>query len=392
MDLVYGNMLHAVPTTVVTPQSSKNIKKMNPTLISQWNPSPRVPKIVQSRQPRGIFNALPLVHEAKEGGEANAPLTPQGKYKEIMSRFPRRDDWVLQPLYQYQGFWYFRDYLIGLLAAQENFKPQPSDIVLCTYPKTGTTWLKALAYTIVTRSRFSDSENPLLIKAPHDCVPFFEIDAARNTSNCDPQVPLVATHIPYTSLPTSISESGCKLVYLCRDPKDVLISMWHFLRGKLPEGIDKDTYINLNNSFEIFCEGIASNGPYWDHVSGYWKASVESPEKVLFLVYEDLKKDTASIVRKLAEFMGYPFTPEEETRGVVQEIVELCSFDSLKNLKANTSGVYSPDSPYTIRNTEFFRKGTTGDWKNYFNEEMAARLDQIIEEKLNGSGFSFLSR
>lgn len=232
----------------------------------------------------------------------------------------------------------------------------------------------------------------MLVKAPHDCVPFVEIDAARNTSNCDPQVPLVATHIPYTSLPTSISESGCKLVYLCRDPKDVLISMWHFLRGKLPEGIDKDTYINLNNSFEIFCEGIASNGPYWDHVSGYWKASVESPEKVLFLVYEDLKKDTASIVRKLAEFMGYPFTPEEETRGVVQEIVELCSFDSLKNLKANTSGVYSPDSPYTIRNTEFFRKGTTGDWKNYFNEEMAARLDQIIEEKLNGSGFSFLSR
>ncbi|KAF2321428.1 hypothetical protein GH714_041021 [Hevea brasiliensis] len=226
-----------------------------------------------------------------------------------MSNFPRRDDWVLQPLYQYQGFWYFQDYLVGLLAAQENFKPQPSDIVLCTYPKTGTTWLKALAYAIVTRSKFNDSENPLLTKAPHDCVPFLEIDAARNASNRDPEIPLVATHIPYNSLPTSILESG-----------------------------------------------ISSNGPYWDHVLGYWKARVESPEEVLFLVYEDLKKDTVSNVKKLAEFMGYPFTPEEEKRGVVQQIIDLCSFDSLRNMKASKSGVYSPDSHIPFETLNFSEK------------------------------------
>ncbi|KAF2321425.1 hypothetical protein GH714_041018 [Hevea brasiliensis] len=357
MDIVYGKMLNVVPMTVVSLQSSKNIKVTSSMSISQWSSAPLVPRIVQPRQAR-VYNALPLVHEARKGGEKDTPLTQQ-RVQKIMSNFPRRDDWVLQPLYQYQGFWYFQDYLVGLLAAQENFKPQPSDIVLCTYPKTGTTWLKALAYAIVTRSKFNDSKNPLLTKAPHDCVPFLEIDAARNASNRDPEIPLVATHIPYNSLPTSILESGCKLVYLCRDPKDVLISMWHFLRGKLPEGIDKDSYINLNNSFEIFCE--------------------------------DLKKDTVSNVKKLAEFMGYPFTPEEEKRGVVQQIIDLCSFDSLRNMKASKSGVYSPDSPYTIRNTEFFRKGTIGDWKNYFSEEMGARLDKIIEEKLNSSGFSFLS-
>ncbi|KAJ9135454.1 hypothetical protein P3X46_032636 [Hevea brasiliensis] len=227
MDLVYGKMLNAAPTSVETPQFSKNTKVMSPMLISRWSPTPRVSKILPLRQARG-YNALPLVHEAREEGEKDAPLTQQDRYKEIMSSFPRRDDWVVQPLYQYQGFWYFQVCLIGLLAAQENFRPQPYDIILCTCPKSGTTWLKALAYAIVTRSRFSDFENPLLTKAPHDCVPFLEIDAARNICNRDQEIPLVATHIPYNSLPTSISESGCKLVYLCRDPKDMLISMCNF--------------------------------------------------------------------------------------------------------------------------------------------------------------------
>ncbi|KAJ9135453.1 hypothetical protein P3X46_032635 [Hevea brasiliensis] len=108
---------------------------------------------------------FPLSMKLGKEEKKNAPLTQQDRYKEIMSSFPRRYDWVVQPLYQYQGFWYFQVYLVGLLAAQENFRPQPYDIILCTCPKSGTTWLKALAYAIVTRSRFSDFENPLLTKA-----------------------------------------------------------------------------------------------------------------------------------------------------------------------------------------------------------------------------------
>ena len=76
----------------------------------------------------------------------------------------------------------------------------------------------------------------------------------------------------------------------------------------------------------MFCEGISSFGPYWDNVLGYWKASLESPEKILFLKYENLKNETLFYVKKMAEFMGHPFFIEEEVQGMAQKIVDLCSF------------------------------------------------------------------
>lgn len=69
---------------------------------------------------------------------------------------------------------------------------------------------------------------------------------------------------------------------------------------------------------------------------GYWKASVEKPERVFFLKYEDLK-DTLGYVKKLASFMEKPFSEEEEERGVPQQIVAHCSFESLSNLEVNKS-------------------------------------------------------
>ncbi|KAK7861577.1 flavonol 3-sulfotransferase [Quercus suber] len=35
----------------------------------------------------------------------------------------------------------------------------------------------------------------------------------------------------------------------------------------------------FEDAFELFCEGVSPFGPYWDHLLGYWKASLNSPEK-----------------------------------------------------------------------------------------------------------------
>ena len=47
----------------------------------------------------------------------------------------------------------------------------------------------------------------------------------------------------------------------------------------------------------------------------------------------------ANHVKMPAEFIGALFTGDEESSGIVQEIVELCSFENLKKLPAvNSSG------------------------------------------------------
>ncbi|MBA0608476.1 hypothetical protein Godav_020692, partial [Gossypium davidsonii] len=108
--------------------------------------------------------------------------------------------------------------------------------------------------------------------------------------------------------------SACHFVYICRDPKDVFVSKWHFANKLRPKELPP---LSLEETFDLFCK------------RGYWKASVESPKKVLFLKYEDVKKEPLGCGRKVAEFLGVPFTPEEENKEIVEQIVKLCSFESM---------------------------------------------------------------
>ncbi|KAJ4798173.1 Sulfotransferase [Rhynchospora pubera] len=123
----------------------------------------------------------------------------------------------------------------------------------------------------------------------------------------------------------------------------------------------------------------------WNHVLGYWKESKRRPKKVLFLKYENIMQEPVKHAKQLAHFIGCPYSEAEESQGVVEQIVELCSFQKLKNLDGNKSGIFAV-SGHHISHSYFFRKGEAGDWKNHLTQEMAEKLDTIIEEKFKGSG------
>lgn len=142
---------------------------------------------------------------------------------------------------------------------------------------------------------------------------------------------------------------------------------------------------SLEEAFELFCGGVSMYGPFWDHVLGYWEESLKNPRKVLFLKYEEMKDQPEHQLRKLSEFLGCPFSEEEEKEGVLQGIVKLCSFDNLSNLKINKVGKLPSGEDYSV----FFRKGEVGDWKNHLTMEMVEHLDKICKEKFDGSGLRF---
>ncbi|KAL7001108.1 Sulfotransferase [Sarracenia purpurea var. burkii] len=312
------------------------------------------------------------------------------KFKEIISTAPRNSEWTaFTDLFEYGGFWYSPRFLEGTILAQEQFRARPTDIILCSAPKTGTTWLKALAFSIINRDfcLYDPKQNPLLLATPHECVPFLEADLFQRKPNRYPDLPLLATHLPYSSLPESVLSSACKLVYICRDPKDVFVSLWHFV-GNVRGG-GKGHLFPLEQAFDLFCRGVSLNGPYWDHVLEYWRAALRTPAKVMLLKFEDLKRDAGFYVERLGEFMGYPFSLKEKEEGVVEKIVELCSFENLSKLEVNRSGKYSVFSSVVVGNQRYFRKGEVGDWKNWLGEEMKERLDLITEQKLKGFGLTF---
>ena len=182
-------------------------------------------------------------------------------------------------------------------------------------------------------------------------------------------------------------------MYVCRDPKDAFVSTWMFAKKMVEAAADADNNgdpppppapFAIEDAFELYCHGRSMGGPQWHHVAGYWDASRRRPEKVLFLQYEDMLRDPAGNVSKLAEFMGCAFSDGEEAAGVVRDIVELCSIDALKNMEVNKNG-----GQLYVKNESFFRKGVAGDWRNHLTPAMAARLDKIVEDALQGSEFTF---
>ncbi|XP_022727108.1 cytosolic sulfotransferase 5-like [Durio zibethinus] len=338
---------------------------------------------VPTLEPCSLSNDLPPVSLPKylqvEG------LTQE--CRQLILSLPTEKGWVASHLHQYQGFWHNTRQLQGVLTCQNHFQAQDPDVLLVTTPKSGTTWLKAIVFALMNRVQYPNPENhPLLAENPHVLVPFLELglyidsQVADLTTFTSPR--LFGTHLPINSLPDSVKNSACKLVYLCRNPKDTFVSLWHFTNKLRINNMGDNS---LEETFDKFSRGVSLCGPFWDHVLGYWKESLEKPQRVLFLKYEEIKEQPKAQLMRLAQFLGRPFTPEEETSGAVDGILKLCSFDNLSNLEVNKTRKLSSGEDCKA----FFRRGEVGDAKNHLTPHMMEKLDQITEEKLHGFGLTF---
>ncbi|XP_051188815.1 cytosolic sulfotransferase 5-like [Lolium perenne] len=322
--------------------------------------------------------------------EYSAVPSKSTRPKDFISTLPTREGWST-PLIQYSKYWHRPHILEEILQVQDTFTPRGDDTIIVTQPKCGTTWLKALAFAIINRGIQSFSDHPLLTVHPQRLVPFIEIpppNAGHAYLDTLPSPRLLATHLPLSMLPHGMSSAGCRIVYLCRDPKDALVSRWHF-ENKIRKGFNME----LEKAFAMFCEGVSECGPFWDHCLEYWKESLARPDKVIFLKYEEIKSDPVRAVTKLARFLGAPFSEEEESSGVPQEVVRLCSFETLTSLPVNQVGGFHRYvqglGHVHLPSSAFFRKGVTGDWSNHLSQEMGETLDLIVQQKLQGSGLTF---
>ncbi|KAG6406498.1 hypothetical protein SASPL_134101 [Salvia splendens] len=244
----------------------------------------------------------------------------------------------------------------------------------------GTTWLKSLLYSILNRS----SKHKLAFKHPHELVPFLEGPVLMQSNELPFSTALsntcrlFSTHISYQLLAKTLDSCECRIVYVTRNPKDTLVSLWHFMnkrRGHQPW--------TINEAVDAFCYGVTPYGPYYDHVIGYRALYLKRPKNVMFVTYEEMKEDPHGHVKKLGDFLGCPFDGEEE----VDEIVKNCSFEVLSSHEVNKSeqSLIKNLFPYN----SFFRKGITGDHENYLSNEVIQRIDTLTKHRFHSLGFMY---
>ncbi|KAL3844572.1 hypothetical protein ACJIZ3_001975 [Penstemon smallii] len=313
---------------------------------------------------------------------------------QITSSLPREKWCGHEFLYQYNGFWFTQTYFQSTQRVVENFKPLPTDVILASFPKTGTTWLKALLHSITNRSSKETTPSSLTFNHPQELIPSLETKLYVNEIQSngtesgvikDPKnTRVLGTHIPYQILVDILNSSDCKIVYVTRNPKDTLISLWHFVQKA--KSVEQEPW-ELEIAVEQFCKGVLPFGPYYEHVLAYREQSMKRPEKVFFVSYEELKEDSKNCVKKIAEFLGCPFEGENEEEEEVEQIVKSCSFEILSEHEVNKSS----DLPngFPLPYSSFFRKGEVGDHLNYLDDEMIRKIDDITREKFHGSGFMY---
>ncbi|KAF7105551.1 hypothetical protein CFC21_106347 [Triticum aestivum] len=248
---------------------------------------------------------------------------PPEEYADIIATLPSITT-GFGPLLCYQGVW-LRPWMVpGVIAVQRHLAPRPDDVLLASPPKCGTTWLKALSLATMVRATYppSGADDPLLRLNPHDCVPHLEA-----LFSAGQEAKLEA--LPRRRLPLLRSVRVC----------------------------------------------------IWDHILGYLRAKKASPERVLFLRYEEMLLDPVSSV------LGVPFTAGF-AHGHLQAVQHR---HDERHLEANNTGVAGLF--VEVPHQSFFRKGVVGEgeghWANHMTPEMARRIDAIVEDKLRGSGLSF---
>uniref|UniRef100_A0ACD5VCI5 Uncharacterized protein n=1 Tax=Avena sativa TaxID=4498 RepID=A0ACD5VCI5_AVESA len=316
-----------------------------------------------------------------DGGGAHEQLLRDRDY---VSSLPSAPGGSHARLYRNQDGWYASmPVMLGALAAHRHFAGHGDDVLLATFPKSGTVWLKALLFAVV-RGGAEELDDVLATANPHELVPFLESQlyaAGRVPPDEAGSAPrLLATHVPFPSLPPSAT--GCKVVYLCRGAKDTVVSLWHFVnRIRVSNG---DQPLPVGEIVEQFCAGTTMFGPYWEHVLGYWRAHVENPERVMFLRYEEVTAAPAEAVRKLAGFLGRPFVGAAAEKEA-ERVVQACGIETLRGLEVNRSGKTELVHG-AMDNEMFFRRGVVGDWSAWLTPELAHQIDDISERRFAGSG------
>ncbi|XP_061444556.1 sulfotransferase 1C1-like isoform X2 [Rhineura floridana] len=228
-----------------------------------------------------------------------------------------------------------------------DFKAQPDDLLICTYPKAGTTWTQEIVDMLQ-----HGGDPKKCARAPiYQRIPLIELflpkplPSGLEVAEAMPSPRTLKSHLQIQLLPPSFWEQNCKIIYVARNAKDNAVSYFHFHRMNklMPEPGNWDQYL------ENFLNGKIAWGSWFDHVRGWWEAKDRHP--ILYLFYEDMKEDPAGEIQKIAQFLEIDIQ-----EAVLNQIVQHTKFE---NMKANPMANYSTMPPSLLDHavSPFMRKG-----------------------------------
>lgn len=275
------------------------------------------------------------------------------------------------------------------------YKPRPGDVFIVSYPKCGTTWVQHIVYNIYMDAIIPEDPQDRFFR-----MPFLELQGGEAAIH-GRKPGALKTHLSFSKNPYS---ADAKYIYVTRNPYDCCVSYYYHTKHIPAYEYQDGTF---DEFFDSFVNGKTEYGDYFDHLLS-WYAHRDDPN-VLFLTYEDLKKDTKEWVLKIADVLGETYgTKLREDPSFLDKVLDMCSLDRMKEV-VNTRMSTPRDKITSLTKIEdlhpsllkglqaasellkkpmtgdFIRKGIVGDWRNHFSEEQIKAMKRRIAEKTKNS-------
>jgi len=189
---------------------------------------------------------------------------------------------------------------------------------------------------------------------------------------------LIKTHLPFNMLPKQLrnGEKKAKIIYVAREPKDICVSFYH-------HRVTWESYLGtMQDSVEEFIGGHCMGGPYFPHLKEYW--DIRERPNLLFLTYEQMKKNLPSVLEKVSSFLGKSLTENDKSK-----LADHLSFENMKKNPATNydeiTMLFSEKLHGRELKNPFIRKGKVGAWKEELSPKQIELLDSWIEQnKIQG--------
>ena len=155
----------------------------------------------------------------------------------------------------------------------------------------------------------------------------------------------IKSHLPFSLLPPSLL-STAKVVYVVRNPLDVMVSYYHHSKLINAHGFTGD----LPSFAKRFMQKELLYDPFFPHVEEAW--AINNHPNMLFIFYEDMKADLRAVMRRVSKFLESPLSMEQEDR-----LVEHLDIKNFRNNPAVNPTDIAKSLSFMSGPGNFIRKG-----------------------------------
>ncbi len=251
------------------------------------------------------------------------------------------------------------------------------DIFILSFPKCGRTWLALqIARAIQQHFGLADTGTIKLSKMAELCK-----DA--------PRIRIAHDDSPHRKKPFELAESkkkyaGKKVIFLARDPRDVLVSSY-FHRRKSVVYTKPPLFGAKTRKAPVAFEGELSDFIHTD-AGGFdtllrfyniWAKNRHVPKDFLLVRYEDMHADPQKQLARIMQFIGMPDVSTE----VIDEAVRYASFDNMRNMEKADRFKVRP-AEVTDESSFKVRRGKVKGYIDYLKPEEVELLNRKMASTL----------